>query len=74
MARTIREGPADILIIMAQPPGPDLVRTGLGATFDVSALAAIVVGADDVSGNYNELYAVTIRPPDDPVICRNQRS
>lgn len=69
-----REGPTDILIITAEPPGPDLVRTGLVATFDVSALAAIDVRADDVSGNSNHLYTVTMRPPDDPVICRNQRS
>jgi hypothetical protein len=68
-----RDGAADRLVITSEPPGPDLVRTGLVAIFDVSDLTAITVAALDASGNSNNLYQVDIRPPDDAVICRNDR-
>ena len=67
------DGATDVLAITAEPPGPDLVRTGLVAIFDVSELTDISVAAFDAADNADHLFPVTIRLSANVVNCRNGR-
>lgn len=68
---TLRTASTQQIRISTRAPAGS-IQPNVIATFSVSNLAAIRASATDGAENATDLYQVTIRAPDDAVLCRNE--